>query len=349
MPTIAPVSHSTTGCQRSSSSSRASARRSALSRACLRPAAAREPGACTSQASPPRARARSIATLALCSSVSASGPSSGKSAIPMLAVTASSWPPMPKGLRRARRSFSATTITSASRLIPDSRSENTSSCPSRASVSAWRSVPSRASATLRRRSSRWLGPSVSSIPARPIDPELRDREPLLAALRVRDRDGEPVVEAARPSETRERVVLGEIGDLVLQALSAASAPGRGPPRVAAARGAAPGPPPPAAARGPARRAGESVEAAADANRRAAPARRAAVDAGRPASARPRSPGFRRPSGSPRRSSRAAPRGDPSRRAASRPSSPTNECQRLFHSAMLDRPPPRGGRISSGAG
>jgi hypothetical protein len=46
--------------------------------------------------------ARFIATVALCSSASVSGPSSGKSAIPRLAVTSRSWPPMLNGLRSAR-------------------------------------------------------------------------------------------------------------------------------------------------------------------------------------------------------------------------------------------------------
>ena len=159
-PTMAPVSHSTTGCQYSCSSPWTRARRSAVSFACRSAARARDFGACTSHASPPRSLARRIATVALWSSDSVSGPSSGKRAMPRLAVTRRSWPPMLKGLRRARRSLSAMTVTSSSRLMPGRRMVKTSP-EMRAIVSPCRRVLSRARAALRRRSSPWLRPSRS--------------------------------------------------------------------------------------------------------------------------------------------------------------------------------------------
>ena len=126
-PTMAPVSHSTTGCQYSSSSPCTRARRSArLLRLPLGGEGARARGVHVPRVAAlllgPLHRAR----VALCRSDSVSGPSSGKSAIPMLAVTRRSWPPMLKGLRRARRSLSAITVTSSSRLMPGRRMVNTS-------------------------------------------------------------------------------------------------------------------------------------------------------------------------------------------------------------------------------
>ena len=320
MPAIAPVSHSTTGCQRSSSSSRASARRSALSRACLRPASragARRvhvPGVAPARPRPQHRDARALQQrLGVRPVLRKEGdPDAGRHR-ELVAADA-------EGVAQGEAQLLGDHDHVGVALDPGQQEREHVVLPEpRERVGlAQRALEGERHAA--QEVVAMAGAEGLRDPARPVDPELRDREPWLAALRVRDRDGEPVVEAARPREPRERVVLGEIGDLVLQALALRALLGREPPRAAQRSRAAPGPPPPAAARGPTRR-------------RRVRRPRLVCFLGRRASAAgvgsPR-PGLGdRGTGSTVRRRRSG----TSRRAASRPSSPTNDCQRLFHSAM----------------
>ena len=87
----------------------------------------------------------------------------------------------------------------------------------RARVSPWRSVLSSASATERSRSSPWLRPSRSLTPVNLSRPSWTTASLWLVAPGVNDRHRQPVGEAPRAREARERVLVRERADLLLEA------------------------------------------------------------------------------------------------------------------------------------
>ena len=217
-PTMAPVSHSTTGCQYSCSSPCTRARRSAVSFACRSAARARERGACTSHASPPRSLARRIATVALWSErlgvrpvVREEGDAEAGGHEEVVAADAEGAAQREAQLVRDDRH-----VLVALDAGKEDGEDVAGDAGDRVALSQG-ALEGEGDAAQEVVAVAAAEPLVHL--REPVEAELDDGELLAVALRVDDRHRQAVGEAAGARQPGERVLVGEGADLLLRALA----------------------------------------------------------------------------------------------------------------------------------